>query len=108
MADAPDGRRIHYWRGQDRRQDTAAFAEAIVAAVELFNRGGAPVQLDGNGKLIDVNFAMFRELVDKHICGMRVINRDGIWQREYFTYRFDPPRRHDPTISGPQPEPDQS
>src|SRR5262249_20974938 len=53
----PDGRRVHHWRGRDRKQDTSELADAIVAAVDLFNRDGTLVRLDGNGKLVSVNLA---------------------------------------------------
>jgi hypothetical protein len=78
------------WRGRDRKEDTNELADAIAAAVELFNRDGALVRLNGDGELINVNLAGLRELIDESICGVRAVNRGTRWQREYFSYRFDP------------------
>ena len=40
------------------------------------------VQLGGNGKLVPINFAAFRKLIDGAICGMRVVSCDGVWRKE--------------------------
>jgi hypothetical protein len=64
--------------------------------------------IDGNGELVPVNLADMRALIDKHICGVRLVRNGTGWQREYFTYRFDTPRRPDPRTGGPRPPPDDS
>jgi len=108
MADELNGRRVHHWRGQDRQADIAALADAIAAAANnLFNRDGALVQLE-EGELNQVNFAEFCSLIDRRICGVRAVHRDGAWWKEYFSYRFPPAARPDPRLSGPQPAPDRS
>jgi hypothetical protein len=56
---------------------------------ELYNDSGRLVQLNGNGKLVGVSLVALRELVDKHICGVRVVIRDGVGRKEYFSYQFN-------------------
>ena len=55
----------------------AALADAIAASgVELYDHDGVLVSLDPNtGKRVGVNLAAFRGLIDKQICGVRVVNR---------------------------------
>ena len=85
-----------------KENDTSEFADAIVAAVpELYTRDGVLVQLV-EGQLIGVNFASLKSLITKHLCGVRVVQRDGRWEREYFSYEFPPPPRPDPRFGGPQ------
>jgi hypothetical protein len=100
-------RRVHHWRGEDRQADIAALADAIAASANnLFNHDGALVQVD-EGEL-PVNFADFCSLVDRRICGVRAVRRDGGWWKEYFSYRFPPAARPDPTRGGLRPPPDKS
>jgi hypothetical protein len=108
MNDKPDGRRVHHWRGKDRATDLARLADAIAAAIELYNRDGTLVRLDENGEIVAVNFADFRKLIDKAICGVRLARRGTKCQREFFTYEFAPPQRPDASKSGPRPPPDNS
>jgi hypothetical protein len=97
----------HHWDGRDRKADVDALADAIAASVEgLCNHDEQLVRLDGNGELVNVNMAAFRELIDKSICGIRVVNRGSGWQREYFTYEFAPRRRPDPMLAGRGPLPE--
>jgi hypothetical protein len=109
MTDELNGRRIHHWRGdQDRQANIAALADVIAAAANnLFNRDGALVELN-EGELNPVNFADFGSIIDQHICGVRAAHRDGAWWKEFFSYRFPPAARFDPTLGGPQPTPDRS
>jgi hypothetical protein len=65
------------------------------------------IRLD-QGKLVPVNRAAFHGLVDQNICVVRPVEHDGEWQREYFTYRFAPAPRINPSRPGPWPEPDES
>jgi hypothetical protein len=60
-------------------------------------RDGTLIRPDGNGEPVAVNWSDMRELADKTICGVPLVRRDGVWREEYFTYRFDPPRRPDPS-----------
>jgi hypothetical protein len=102
MDDGLNGRRLHHWRGRPggKENDTSEFADAIVAAVpELYIRDGVLVQLV-EGQLIVVNFASLKSLITKHLCGVRVVQRDGQWEREYFSYEFPPPPRPDPRFGG--------
>jgi hypothetical protein len=92
----PDGRRIHHWRGKDRQTDIAALADAIAAAVEIYNQNEQLVQLGPTGQLIPVNLASLRELIGKHICGMRVVMSNGVGRKEYFSYEFSPAARQGP------------
>src|SRR5271156_5597884 len=105
MDDGLNGRRLHHWRGrpgQGKENDTSEFADAIVAAVpELYTRDGVLVQFV-EGQLIGVNFASLKSLITKHLCGVRVVQRDGRWEREYSSYEFPPPTRPDPRFGGPQ------
>jgi hypothetical protein len=93
---APDGRRLHHWRGKDRQVDIATLADAIAATGELFNHNETLVQLDGNGKLINVNLAALRELVCKRICGVRVVVSNGVGRKEFYSYEFAPTVRPGP------------
>jgi hypothetical protein len=108
MNDKLDGRRIHHWRGRDRTTDVARLADAIATAIELYNHDGALVRLGDDGQLINVNRADLHELISRHICGIKITSHNGILKKEYFTYEFAPPRRHDATLSGPRPPPDNS
>jgi hypothetical protein len=104
MDDGLNGRRLHHWRGRPggKENDTSEFADAIVAAVpELYIRDGVLVQLV-DGQLTVVNFASLKSLITKHLCGVRVVQREGRWEREYFSYEFPPPPRPDPRFGGPQ------
>src|SRR5262245_54906841 len=97
--DGLNGRQVHHWSGQDRTADIAALANAIAAAVKgLYNHNGAIARLDGNGGLSPVNLAGFRELITKHVCAARAVNRDGVWRQEYVSYAFDPPQRYNPQL----------
>jgi hypothetical protein len=107
MNDAPNGRRVHHWRGTDREEDADALADTIAVALPLFNRDGSLVRLDSAGQLVPINFAAFRKLVDKHVCGERLVQRGSGWQREYFTYQFNTPWRPDPAAAGPRLPPDE-
>jgi hypothetical protein len=89
-------RRLHHWRGKDRQADIAALADAIAAAVELYNHGGGLVRLDGNGKLVNVNLDALRELIGKHICAVRAVPNGTGWRKEYFSYAFAPAARLGP------------
>jgi hypothetical protein len=92
----PDGRRIFHWRGKNREQDIAALADVIAAAVEIYNQNEQFVQLGPTGQLIPVNLASLRELIGKHIAGMRVVVSNGVGRKEYFSYSFDPAARPGP------------
>jgi hypothetical protein len=79
-------------------------AELAVAVDGLCNQDGGIARLDENGGLSPVAFADYCDLVDKHIAGVRVVNRDGVWQREYYSYAFAPkPRFGPPTMANPNP-----
>ena len=106
MNDKTDDRKVFIWRGRDRKEDIGLFADAIVASgVELFNHSGDLFQLDGaTGKLVRVSQNAFRDLVDKHLCGERVVRNGTGWVREKFTYPFAPkPPRAAPTRASPNP-----
>jgi hypothetical protein len=70
----------------------------------LLNYGGNIVRPDGKGGLSPVNLAVLRNLIDKHVAAVRVVNRNGVWEREYYAYAFDPPRRLDPALAGRWPQ----
>jgi hypothetical protein len=99
---------IHHWKGMDRQQDTAALADAIVAAVPGLFDYGRLVQLDEQGGLSPVNFQMFRDLLTKHIAGVRCVRNGAGWERQMFAYEFAPAVRYDPLKGGPAPKPDNS
>jgi hypothetical protein len=101
-----NGRRVHHWRGQDPKADIAALADAIGSIEGLCNFNGGIALLDGNGGLSPINFAGFCDLLDRHICEARVVNRDGTWRMEYRPFKFDPAARYGG--GGPRPPPDQS
>jgi hypothetical protein len=83
-------------------------ADAIAAAVpELYNDSGRLVQLNGNGKLVGVSLVALRELIDKHICGVRVVIRDGVGRKEYFSYQFNS-RPHPGPPRADRPPPDEN
>ena len=92
MREAPDGRRVHVWRNTD------ALADAVAAAVEIYNQGGVLVQLGSDGQLVPVSLAGLRGLIDASICGTRLVPNGTGWKRERFTFAFDPkPRAPNPT-----------
>jgi hypothetical protein len=106
--DDGNGRRVHVWRNTD------ALADEIAAAVELFNQDNTLVQLDSSGQLSPVSLAGLRSLIDASICGVKVVNCGTRWQREFFTFAFNPRPRTPPptqqsglpTAQGPTTEPD--
>jgi hypothetical protein len=107
MTDAPDGRRIHHWSGRDRAADIASLADTVAAAVPgLANLGGTLARLDAHGGLSPLGRNALQGLIDAAICGVRVVNRDGLWQREYFTFGFEQPPRPDPALIGRGPLPE--
>jgi hypothetical protein len=97
---------IHHWKGMDRQQDTAALADAIVAAVPGLFDYGCLVQLDEQGGLSPINFETFRALIGRHIAGIRCVRNGAGWERQMFAYPFDPAVRYDPLKGGPMPKPD--
>ena len=102
-------RKQFHWSGQDRGEDMARLAVTIAGSgAGLCRQGDRIMQLDSKGQLNPVNMAAFREIIDKHICAVRIVNRGQGWQREFYSYRFAPARGHDPSLSGPQPPPDTS
>jgi hypothetical protein len=106
MTHAHDGRLIFHWRGRDRAEDIAALADAVAAAVPgLANLSGTLAHLDAHGGLSPLGRNALQRLIDEAICGMRVVNRDGLWQREYFTFGFEQPPRPDPALIGRGPLP---
>ena len=78
MKTAPDGRQVHHWVGKDRKADIDALTSAIAESIEIYNQDGALVRLDENGKLVGVNLASLRELIDKSICAARVVMNNGV------------------------------
>jgi hypothetical protein len=109
MTNSPDdrnGRTIFHWHGQDRKAAIAALADTIVAAVDgLCNHDGSIARLDGKGGLSPVNFATFRQLIDKNVAAVRVVNCEGVWRKEYYAFAFDPPPGPDMQFGGRRPPP---
>lgn len=91
-------RRLHHWRGGERQRNPVfgdplkenidELADAIAATIELYNHGGRLTQLGAAGELVPVNMDRFRALLDKHLCSVRVVNGNGIWQRVYAPFGF--------------------
>jgi hypothetical protein len=71
---------------------------------DLFNYDGQLVQLDGNGGLSPVNFADLCDLIDQHLCDVRVVQRDGVWRKEYVPFQFPQPPGPDPARGGARPD----
>jgi hypothetical protein len=106
MTKSADGRTVFHWTGRGRERDTAALADAIVGANELFcNRDGVVVRLGKDGAPIPLNFTAFREMVEHSICGVRLVRNGAGWRKDYFTYRFDPPPGPDLRMGGRRPHP---
>jgi hypothetical protein len=96
-------------RGQNRKEDIAALADAIAGAVDgLCNYNESIARLNGKGDLDAISLDIFRDLIERNICGLRVVHNGTGWQREYFTYGFEPQSRPDPRVSGPRPPLDNS
>jgi hypothetical protein len=90
-----DERQHHVWSGTNKEKDIAALVGSIVAAVPgLVNHDGSIAQLDGTGGLSPINRDQFRALLDKYVCGIRVVKNGSGWQ--YDRYSFDFP--HKPNI----------
>ena len=100
MDDGLNGRIVFTWPGRNRRADTDELARAIAAVGELYSGDGGFRRIQ-DGKLAQVNFAAFRAFLDERIAGCRAVCRDGVWRREYFSYRFDPAPRRDQTKPAP-------
>jgi hypothetical protein len=104
-----NGRRLHVWRMDSTREENVrSFADTCAAAIpDLFVRDGvALAQLGPGGQLNGVNFAALRELIAKHVAGVRLVDcGDEKYEREYFPFTFPPRWRPNPTIGGPQKPP---
>ena len=71
----------------------------------MCNDDGSIARLDGNGGLGPVSLAALHALIDKHICGVRVVKRGTGWERKYYSYAFAPrPNRGPPTMANPHPD----
>ena len=106
MNDKLGNRRLHHWSGTDRQADIAVLAVAIAATGELFNHNGTLVQLR-DGKLIPISRNELQELITRHVAAVRVVKRDGVWQREFYSYEFaQKPNFGPPTSAGSEREPD--
>jgi hypothetical protein len=112
MTDKLNGRVVHIWTGRNRTTDVGRLADAIAAAlvpVGLCNHAGGLAQLDKNGGLSPINFDALRKLIDKYVAGLRIVQRDGEWRKEYYAYAFpqavrynlNEPTRPPPDISVP-------
>ena len=103
MNDKLGNRRLHHWSGTDRQADIAVLAVAIAATGELFNHNGTLVQLR-DGKLIPISPNELHELITRHVAAVRVVKRDGVWQREFYSYEFaQKPNFEPPTSTNPGP-----
>jgi len=103
MNDKLGNRRLHHWSGTDRQADIAVLAVAIAATGELFNHNGTLVQLR-DGKLIPISPNELHELITRHVAAVRVVKRDGVWQREFYSYEFaQKPNFGPPTSTNPGP-----
>jgi hypothetical protein len=103
MNDKLGNRRLHHWSGTDRQADIAVLAVAIAATGELFNHNGTLVQLR-DGKLIPISPNELHELITRHVAAVRVVKRDGVWQREFYSYEFaQKPNFELPTSTNPGP-----
>ena len=103
MNDKLGNRRLHHWSGTDRQADIAVLAVAIAATGELFNHNGTLVQLR-DGKLIPISRNELQELITRHVAAVRVVKRDGVWQREFYSYEFaQKPNFELPTSTNPGP-----
>ena len=103
MNDKLGNRRLHHWSGTDRQADIAVLAVAIAATGELFNHNGTLVQLR-DGKLIPISRNELQELITRHVAAVRVVKRDGVWQREFDSYECaQKPNFELPTSTNPGP-----
>jgi len=84
MDDQLNGRTVYAPQGQDD-EDADALVDAIAGAVRLFNYAGRPIWLN-EGKLIEVNQNVFREIISKHVVTARLVNRGTDWACEYSPY----------------------
>ena len=100
---SPDGRRVHTWRGRDRKEDIDELVAAIAASVAglCSSHEGTIFRLDGT--MVGRN--AFRELVDEHICGCRALPCDGGYQYDYYTFAWAPRPRFIPTWEKQTPDP---
>ena len=101
MNDILGNRRLHHWSGTDRQADIAVLAVAIAATGELFNHNRTLVQLR-DGKLIPISRNELQELITRHVAAVRVVKRDGVWQREFYSFA-QKPNFELPTSTNPGP-----
>jgi hypothetical protein len=107
MDDGLNGRRLHHWRGkawrEGKRHQRICRRDRRGRARALHSRRRPRSARRWSTTV--VNFASLKSLITKHLCGVRVVQRDGRWEREYFSYEFPPPPRLDPRFGegrGPQ------
>jgi hypothetical protein len=90
---APDTRDVFIWHGRDRDEDLNRLASVIArkAINELFNEDGHLVHLHG-GRLIAVNKEDMREIVNRHVRTLRLVDRGTAdapqLEVEYFSLAF--------------------
>jgi hypothetical protein len=99
MNTAPDGRRVFLWHGNNIDELT----DVIASTIEIYNHNDGLVTLD-QGKLAPVNMADFKQLIDQHICGVRVVAHGNGYKKEFFSYEFAPVPHPGPRTAaqGPQ------
>jgi hypothetical protein len=107
---SPDGRAVHFWRGEDPKQDTAELRDTIAEAIpSLCTRGDSIIaKVEKDGSLSQINWLGFCALVEANVCYKRIVPNGSGWKAEYLPYAFGPRVKFDPTKSGPRPPPDNS
>jgi hypothetical protein len=105
-----NGRRPFVWLGQDPTKDTNRLTDAVAEAtvMELFNVNGSLFQLvpceGGRGRLVAVNKDVMRDIITRHIAGVRLLNHGStaapIWKVELYSFDF-------PLVADTSKQPDQ-
>jgi len=86
------GCRLHVWHGRDPIEDTISLAQAVAASpAELFNCNDR-FCWPNDGHLDPVSKDLLREIIAKHICTRRLVDRGTreppVWECEYLPFDF--------------------
>jgi hypothetical protein len=90
MNDKPlGGRRIFHWCGHDRASDTNAMTAAVAETIPgLCCRGEQIARLNEDGSLDSINLPGLQELINQHLCSLRIVRNGTGYERQFFTFQF--------------------
>jgi hypothetical protein len=105
MSDKLENRVIHIWRGDNQDRDIESLIDSVIHAVpDIYAHQDGIAKLEANGSLSAINLAAFRNLIDRHICQVRLVRNGSGWKREYLPFDFAPVPHQGPPKWGEGPQ----